>query len=104
MLVILFVLDNILLFIFQLTHGSQEELQFIPLQKMSLSFIVQGMAWLNTRTLAVLDTREHLHVIDVKTQEEQEMVDLAHLGLVYASPHFKAIATGGNVSKAMVCS
>ncbi|KAG7169921.1 Vacuolar protein sorting-associated protein 8-like [Homarus americanus] len=88
-------------YFYQLTHGSQEELQFIPLQKMSLSFVVQGMAWLNSRTLAVMDTREHLHVIDVKTQEEQEMVDLAHLGLVYASPHFKAIATGGNVSKAM---
>nr|XP_045621529.1 vacuolar protein sorting-associated protein 8 homolog isoform X2 [Procambarus clarkii] len=91
-------------FFYQLTHGSQEELQFIPLQKMGLSFVIQGMAWLNTRTLAVMDTREHLHVIDVKTQEEQEMVDLAHLGLVYASPHFKAIATGGNVSKAMALS
>ena len=50
----------------------------------------------------MMDTREQLHIIDVKSQEELEMVDLAHLGLVYASPHFKAIATGGNVSKAMV--
>ncbi|KAK8727977.1 hypothetical protein OTU49_009327 [Cherax quadricarinatus] len=91
-------------YFYQLTHGSQEELQFIPLQKMGLTFVIQGMAWLNSRTLAVMDTREHLHVIDVKTQEEQEMVDLAHLGLVYASPHFKAIATGGNVSKAMALS
>lgn len=88
--------------ILQLTHGSQEELQFIPLQKMSLSYLVQAMAWLNSRTLAVMDTKEHLHVIDVKTQDELETVDLAHLGLVYASAHFKAIATGSNVSKAMV--
>ncbi|ROT61672.1 Vacuolar protein sorting-associated protein 8-like protein, partial [Penaeus vannamei] len=88
-------------YFYQLTHGSQEELQFIPLQKMSLSYLVQAMAWLNSRTLAVMDTKEHLHVIDVKTQDELETVDLAHLGLVYASAHFKAIATGSNVSKAM---
>ncbi|XP_066963121.1 vacuolar protein sorting-associated protein 8 homolog [Macrobrachium rosenbergii] len=88
-------------YFYQLTHGSQEELRFLPLQKMVLTYIVQAMAWLNSRTLAVMDTREQLHIVDVKSQEELEMVDLAHLGLVYASPHFKAIATGSNVSKAM---
>ncbi|XP_076030226.1 vacuolar protein sorting 8 [Oratosquilla oratoria] len=88
-------------YFYQLTHGSMEELQFIPLQKMVVHYHLQALAWLNSRTLAVMDTREQLHVIDVKTQEELETVDLAHLGLVYASPHFKAIATGGNVSKAM---
>ncbi|KAK7082685.1 Vacuolar protein sorting-associated protein 8 [Halocaridina rubra] len=86
------------IYFYQLT---QEELHFIPLQKMVLSYVVQGMAWLNSRSLSVMDTREQLHIIDVKSQEELEMVDLAHLGLVYASPHFKAIATGSNVSKAM---
>ncbi|KAK4298989.1 hypothetical protein Pmani_028696 [Petrolisthes manimaculis] len=86
---------------YQLTHGSQEELQFVPLQKTTVSYVMQGLAWLNTRMLAVFDTRERLHVIDVKTQEELEEVDLAHLEVVYASSHFKAIATGGNVSKAM---
>ncbi|CAL4079363.1 unnamed protein product [Meganyctiphanes norvegica] len=88
-------------YFYQLTHGSREDLHFIPLQKMTIDYVAQSISWLNSRTLAVMDTREHLHVIDVKTQEELETVDLAHLGLVYASPHFKAISTGGNVSKAM---
>ncbi|XP_063851088.1 vacuolar protein sorting-associated protein 8 homolog isoform X1 [Scylla paramamosain] len=89
------------IYFYQVTHGSQEELQFVALQKMSLPYVVQGLAWLNTRTLALMDARERLHVVDVKTQEELERLDLAPLGLVYASPQFKAIATGGNVSKAM---
>ena len=63
---------------------------------------MQSLAWLNTRTIAVMDTKERLHVIDARSQEELEVVDLAHLGLVYATPHYKAIATGGNVSRAMV--
>ena len=69
---------------------------------MTLPYVVQALAWLNTRTLALMDARERLHVVDVKSQEELERIDLASLGLVYASPQFKAIATGGNVSKAMV--
>ena len=85
-----------------MTHGTQDELTFIPLQRMSVVYTLQALSWLNSRTIAVIDTKENLHVIDVKNQEELEIIDLAKLGLVYASSHFKAIATGGNVSKAMV--
>ncbi len=34
-------------------------------------------------------------------QEELESVDLSSVMLVYGSSHFKGLATGGNVSKAM---
>ncbi|KAB7507360.1 Vacuolar protein sorting-associated protein 8-like protein [Armadillidium nasatum] len=85
----------------KLTHSNQNQLTFIPLQRMKVSYTLQALSWLNSRTLAIIDINETLHVIDVKSQEELDKVDLGRLGLVYASSHFKAIATGGNVSRAM---
>lgn len=40
--------------------------------------------------------------MDVRSQEELETVDLTQARLVYASSHFKGLATGGNVSQAFV--
>lgn len=57
---------------------------------------------MNAWTLALLDSSERLHLVDVHTHEEQETSDLSSVGLVYESSHFKGIFTGGNVSKAMV--
>ncbi|KAB7499478.1 Vacuolar protein sorting-associated protein 8-like protein, partial [Armadillidium nasatum] len=89
------------IYFYQLTHSNQNQLTFIPLQRMKVSYTLQALSWLNSRTLAIIDINETLHVIDVKSQEELDKVDLGRLGLVYASSHFKAIATGGNVSRAM---
>ncbi|CAB3370067.1 Hypothetical predicted protein [Cloeon dipterum] len=72
------------------------------LHRTQLSFQMLSLHWLNARTLAVLDTREHVHVIDVRSQTEVETLDVSSARLVFASSHFKAIATGGNVSKALV--
>ena len=49
-----------------------------------------------------IDTTEKLRLIDVRTEEELEIIDLVDIGLVYGSSHFKSLATGGNVSKALV--
>lgn len=57
---------------------------------------------MNAKTLVTVDTTEKLHVIDVKTEEELEVIDLGDVELVYGSSHFKSLATGGNVSKALV--
>jgi hypothetical protein len=45
---------------------------------------------------------EQLHLMDVRTQEELEVLDLAEVRLVYGTSYFKGLATGGNVSRAMV--
>ncbi len=49
-----------------------------------------------------VDTTEKLRLIDVRSEEELEVIDLSDIGLVYSSSHFKSLATGGNVSKALV--
>lgn len=58
--------------------------------------------WINSRTAVLLDSVEKLHVIDRQTQEELETVEISEVQLVYNSSHFKSLATGGNVSEALV--
>lgn len=58
--------------------------------------------WINSRTVVLLDSVEKLHVIDRQTQEELETVEISEVQLVYNSSHFKSLATGGNVSQALV--
>lgn len=53
-----------------------------------------------TRHLALLDTSENLHLVEVRTQRELELLELSNAGLVYGSAHFKALAVGGGVSEA----
>ena len=60
------------------------------------------LQWMNAKTLVTVDTSEKLHLIDVKSEEELEVIDLGDVELVYGSSHFKSLATGGNVSKALV--
>lgn len=50
----------------------------------------------------LLDSVEKLHVIDRQTQEELETIEIPEVQLVYNSSHFKSLATGGNVSEALV--
>lgn len=56
---------------------------------------------MNSRSLVVLDVHEKLHLIDVRTQETLETLDVSNVGLSYGSSYFKGLSTGGNVSKAM---
>lgn len=58
--------------------------------------------WINSRTVVLLDSVEKLHVIDRQTQEELETMEISEVQLVYNSSHFKSLATGGNVSQALV--
>ncbi len=56
------------------------------------------------KTMALLDTKEQLHLIDVPSEEELEVSDLSSIGLCYNSSLYKALATGGNVSELLVSS
>lgn len=58
--------------------------------------------WINSRTLVLVDSHEKLQVVDRPSQEVLETVDLEQVQLVYNSRHFKSLATGGNVSQALV--
>nr|CAD7425885.1 unnamed protein product [Timema monikensis] len=86
---------------FQVSVDTRSKIRFVPLQKVSVSYLLLSVHWVNTRTLAALDTLEQLHLLDVRTQEELEVLDLGGARLVYTTSHFKGLSTGGNVSKAM---
>lgn len=43
-----------------------------------------------------------VHVVDIKTQESIDVVDVSGVNLVKSTPFFRALATGGNVSEALV--
>ena len=45
---------------------------------------------------------ERAHVVDVDSQTGLETKSIDHISLVYSSATFKSIATGGNVSQALV--
>jgi hypothetical protein len=85
-----------------MTLTTKNQIELLPLQKFTVNYQLLNLHWLNSRTIALLDTREALHIMDVRSQEELETVDLSQVRLVYASSHFKGLATGGNVSRAFV--
>lgn len=60
------------------------------------------LQWINSSTLVLVDSHEKLQVVDRSSQEVLETLDLEQVQLVYNSRHFKSLATGGNVSQALV--
>ena len=61
------------------------------------------LKWMNSRTMVAIDTSERAHVIDVRSEEELEVIDLVDVQLAYSTSFYKSLATGGNVSQALVC-
>lgn len=68
----------------------------------SASIVLLSLQWINSRTLVLVDSHEKLQVVDRPSQEVLETLDLEQVQLVYNSRHFKSLATGGNVSQALV--
>uniref|UniRef100_T1IUN0 RING-type domain-containing protein n=1 Tax=Strigamia maritima TaxID=126957 RepID=T1IUN0_STRMM len=92
------------LYFFQVSVKEKlRNISFIMLKKMELNYNLLNFSWLNPRTIIILDTAEQVRLVDVRTEETIEIVDLSDVQLVYASSHFKGLSTGGNVSEAMVC-
>ena len=71
------------------------------MQNVELPFELLNFGWLNTRCMALLDSTETFHLYDVRNRENLESIELVDVQLVYGSPFFKGLATGGNVSAAM---
>ncbi|XP_051156587.1 vacuolar protein sorting-associated protein 8 homolog [Leptopilina boulardi] len=76
-------------------------IKLTPLRKVVLPYTMSNLRWLNARSLIILDIQERLHLLDVRTQDDLETLDVSCVGISYASSHFKGLTTGGNVSKAM---
>ena len=73
------------------------------LQTSEFSYKILNFCWLNAKTLAILDHTEKLHIVDIRSNEElQVMTNLPEcVQLVFNSSFFKSLATGGYVSKAL---
>lgn len=52
--------------------------------------------------IAVLDTAECMHVVDIRSQTILDTIDLGIVGLVYQSSFYKGLATSRATSQAMV--
>ncbi|KAF0302550.1 Vacuolar protein sorting-associated protein 8 [Amphibalanus amphitrite] len=51
-----------------------EQAKFVPLQWVEFPFVIQNIKWMNSRTLALVDTQEKLHLWDVRGQQQLEAV------------------------------
>jgi vacuolar protein sorting-associated protein 8 len=80
---------------------SVDDIKVVPLQKMDLSYKLLSVAWLNSRTMLFIDTSERSHLIDVRSEDDIEALDLADVRLVFSTSFYKSLATGSNVSPAL---
>ncbi|XP_033214134.1 vacuolar protein sorting-associated protein 8 homolog [Belonocnema kinseyi] len=86
---------------YQVSAESSKRIKLTSLRKIVLPYTMSNLRWLNARSLVILDIHEKLHLLDVRTQDNLETLDVSCVGISYASSHFKGLTTGGNVSKAM---
>lgn len=81
----------------------QYQFKFLQLQKSEYKFKIYNFCWLNAKTIAILDQAEKLHIFDIRSNQElQVLSNLPEcVQLVFNSCFFKSLATGGYVSKAL---
>ncbi|XP_048580337.1 vacuolar protein sorting-associated protein 8 homolog isoform X2 [Nematostella vectensis] len=90
------------IYFYQAHCRSEKDVKFMFLQRVEVDYKLIALNWLNPHVMAAIDSLERLHVLDVRSMEELEIVDLSSVQLVYSSSYFKSLSTGGNVSKALV--
>lgn len=73
----------------------------LPLRRKTFPKPLRAVHFLSARVLSCLDSDENMRILDTRTLVLRESTDLSSVGLVYASAHFKALATGGCVSPAL---
>ncbi|KAJ8320304.1 hypothetical protein KUTeg_001891 [Tegillarca granosa] len=88
-------------YFYQVICSSAQDIKCSGLQKIKFPYRLLSIAWMNPRTLVTIDTTEKIHVIDVRSEEELEVIDISEVQMVYNTSHFKSLATGGNVSQAL---
>ncbi|KAL9958184.1 hypothetical protein ACROYT_G035162, partial [Oculina patagonica] len=90
------------IYFYQAHSKAEKQVRFVFLQRIETSYKLIALDWLNPQIIATVDTLERIHVIDVRSMVELEVLDLSSVQLVYSSSYFKSLSTGGNVSKALV--
>ncbi|KAJ7388710.1 Vacuolar protein sorting-associated protein 8 [Desmophyllum pertusum] len=90
------------IYFYQAHSKAEKQVRFVFLQRIETSYKLIALDWLNPQIIATVDTLERIHLIDVRSMEELEVLDLSSVQLVYSSSYFKSLSTGGNVSKALV--
>jgi len=75
--------------------------KFAVLNETSLSYKLLSLAWISSRTVVFLDVLEQAHVVDVRTADELEVVDLASVGLVYSTELWKSLRNLTTVGRAL---
>ncbi|KAF6203449.1 hypothetical protein GE061_001780 [Apolygus lucorum] len=98
---VLAIARNDTIYFYQVSLERSGRISCHGLQSVSLSYSLISCHWLTSRTVALVDTNETLHLLDVRSKQELESLDLSMVEIVYNSAAFKGLATGGNVSKAM---
>eukprot|EP00090_Calanus_glacialis_P010435 TRINITY_DN18820_c0_g1_i1.p1 TRINITY_DN18820_c0_g1~~TRINITY_DN18820_c0_g1_i1.p1 ORF type:complete len:1423 (-),score=489.80 TRINITY_DN18820_c0_g1_i1:146-4273(-) len=86
---------------YQVTVNLSDKIVFIPLQSITVNYRLLSCQWLNTRVMGLLSSTEQFHLLDVRSREQLETIDLTRVELVYQTQFFKGTATGGNVSAAL---
>ncbi|CAC5412316.1 VPS8 [Mytilus coruscus] len=84
------------IYFYQVICQNAQEIKCTGLQKIQLQYNLLNITWMNPRTLVAMDTKEKIHVLDVRSEEELEVIDVSEVMLVYNTSHFKSLATGGN--------
>jgi len=71
------------------------------LKEITLTYKLVSLAWSSSRNVVFIDAVEQAHVIDVRTAEELEAVDLASIGLAYNTSLWKSVDSSTGVSRAL---
>ncbi|XP_022795599.1 vacuolar protein sorting-associated protein 8 homolog [Stylophora pistillata] len=85
------------IFFYQAHSQGEKQVNFMFLQRCETPYKLVALHWLNPQVIATVDALERVHVIDVRSMEELEILDLSPVQLVYSSSYFKSLSTGGNV-------
>jgi len=87
----------------QVLCRDDDVVRVVPLQRTDVAYKLLSVSWMNSHTMTLVDVTERAHVVDVRSDDELEVLDLSSVRLVYASSFYKSLATGGNVSRALAC-
>ena len=87
-------------YFFDSDQDLNKQFRIIYSKKSQFSYQILNFTWLNAKTLAILDQNEKLHIVDIKSNEELQCLNI-NVKLVYNSSFFKSLSTGGYVSEAL---
>jgi len=82
-------------------YQAADEVKFVVLKEMSLTYKLLSLAWISSRTVIFIDISEQAHVIDVQAASELEVVDIAEIGLAYSTSLWKLIGNSPGMGHAL---